>query len=346
MGNLAIASVVWPTEPIRQYCVAAPADFPPNVGNAIIAIPTWIPFIVIITKMVTGVFLSEFYLTLVGLAVLFDQWIVNKPLQNVFDEISPFPGCSGEYGMPNAIVETLSLLYVVIYTYPMFYRTRRRLSMWKLFLLVGAWFWTCTSLIEVGYASAAQVFAGALTGAIVGICFQIFTFFVLFPAFAVVDGAAETWWRMHGLPRWIGWPIAYVLSKLGMRNTWCAYNDFWACIYGMRYPLIPLPVIDETVSDELREQYVGLFDNVYWPIIRKHVDSYQDDETTLPRTALYVTVYNEIMAAKPSDPITFVLQGKAGLDLRRDQKMVMPPTPSASRAEVAGPLKFRGLALK
>jgi len=239
LGNAAVAV----TEYTRNACFASPADFPATLANAALAVPTWWMLIITVSLYTLSLWHREPYLFLIGVSISLSQYLSNPLLQAAFSDAPPFPGCGGEYGNPNAIMQTLSLLVTVVLTFPYFYDMRRT-SPWKMAILVGAYSFTVASLVVLHYANAAQLFTGAIVGTVEGIVVQLVIFFVFFPAIAYASHHITDYGQVHGLARWIGTPVAWLLMRLGYHNGLLDANVSWAEAYHMRPMDMRAPVHD------------------------------------------------------------------------------------------------------
>jgi len=233
LGNAAVAV----TEYTRNACFASPADFPATLANAALSVPTWWMLIITVALYTLSIWHREPYLFMIGVAISLSQYITNPLLQAAIKQPPPFPGCGGHYGDPNAVLQTLALLITIIVTFPFFYDARR-LSPWKQAVLVGAYSFSIASLIALHYATPLQLFHANLVGIGEGLVFQIVVFLVFFPAIELSSRHLFDYVQIHGLARWIGAPVAWLLYRLGYQNGLLDSNTFWATLYDTRTQFI------------------------------------------------------------------------------------------------------------
>jgi hypothetical protein len=206
---------------IAANCFVNPADFPPTFANALRAKAVYVPVFIWISCLVLGYFTKDLYLTLCGLAFALDFWLLNPTVRQWIDEPPPFAGCGGATGSPNVIAEQLTILFVLVYTFPVFYRARR-LDFSLVLAMVGVWTFVTYVLIFIGMASARQIIVGMLIGAFLAVVFQVGVFFLIFPAYQ-----RDPWSYYTGSAKWVSWPVLWVFHLFGKDMRLCEYNNYF-----------------------------------------------------------------------------------------------------------------------
>lgn len=118
---------------------------------------------------VLGFVLKDLYLVFFGLSLTIDS-LINYGLLNVIQQNSPNPGCGTQYGMPSTQAEAVTVLYIMMTSYFLFWWPRAAvLSVFCTSLVYGS---TILAQLELGYNTPSQVLIGICVGTFEGLIFQ------------------------------------------------------------------------------------------------------------------------------------------------------------------------------